>query len=483
MAFWTKCLLILAIQVTTCFTWSAAAPLSKNFAASFNKENILIDSRRPIAGNGDTASTFFLIQNLIELGFKGTVNILVDEKSERILRTISSNLQGLESQVRLIREAELPAKEYSVVIRTGMPSGRILADGLHLTTAESPAQAGKLNINDKTVFLSTPIYGNTKNTASIQPLSLLNQGNKFYLLPAPGLDANSNEAGIFRDPFSLSIRNWSLDKAEKFLLEQTKTTQPDLHSLLNAVIQDRKSGNTRYALAYGFSIPQVKVQARDYFRSLLNSSSPLIVLTPSAFSESLLASFSEEERSKISLTNLKEFSESGNKLPPGHLTVVQVPNVPHQIFSTLLLASNRNHVVPLGAGDGFFTTALSLGIPFAPTTVDWNIRNVRALGGVLQNEGVKQGFDLARLQSLRSVYSIDPGIPVQLQQSQKLMMYDNLFKNAHNRIPDFSELFVLSVGYLRQTNTPPPGLKVLENIQHAYIGTPSQDIISCERVF
>ncbi|MBK9321358.1 MAG: hypothetical protein IPM97_00110 [Bdellovibrionaceae bacterium] len=65
-------------------------------------------------------------------------------------------------------------------------------------------------------------------------------------------------------------------------------------------------------------------------------------------------SFSENEKNNIKLTSLKEFSESGGQLERGHLTVVQIPNVPHHVFASLLLASNRNRVVPLGAGDGFY---------------------------------------------------------------------------------------------------------------------------------
>lgn len=453
----------------------------------FNQEKLLIDSRRPIAGNGDTASSIYLIQNLIRRGFTGNVDILVDDKSERILSALSRNLPGFAQRVNLIREAELPPKEYSLVIRSGLPSGRIFIEGLRKTSDQVKPEAGKINVNARTVFLSMTIYGNTKNKASMQPLSLVGQGDQFFLLPATGLDVSRStdnqmplntekssldfsEAGIFRDPFSLSIRNWSLETAEKFLLKQTKMIDPNLHLLMRAVIDSKTNQNSKYGLAYGFSIPQVKKQARDYFRGLLASPSPRVILTPSVFGESLLQSFSEEERSRIRLTSLKEFTESGHKLATKHLTVVQIPNVPHQIFATLLLASNRNRIVPLGAGDGFFTTALSLGIPFAPTIVEWNIRNVRSLGRILQLEGLRQGLDFSYLQNLRRVYSAIPSDPIELAYSQQLLRYDELFRSAITQIPDLTETVDKAVGYLRETTPEPKGFKPMQDLDRVFTG-------------
>ncbi|MBK9322901.1 MAG: hypothetical protein IPM97_08155 [Bdellovibrionaceae bacterium] len=225
------------------------------------------------------------------------------------------------------------------------------------------------------------------------------------------------------------------------------------------VIEARKTEGVKYSLAYGFSIPQVKRQARDYFRSLLSQPTPTIVFTPSAFGESLLNSFSENEKNNIKLTSLKEFSESGGQLERGHLTVVQIPNVPHHVFASLLLASNRNRVVPLGAGDGFFTTALSLGIPFAPTIVEWNIRNVRALSRILQVEALRQKLDFSHMQNLRRVYSPIPSEPIDLARSQQILRYESLFRTAITQIPDLVDLLDSTVGFIRKDKALPESLR------------------------
>ncbi|MBK9322900.1 MAG: hypothetical protein IPM97_08150 [Bdellovibrionaceae bacterium] len=156
-------------------------------------EKILIDSRRPIAGNGDTASSLFLVQNLIRRGYKGVVDILVDEKSERILRSLSKNLPGFASSIRIFHESELSSEPYSMVIRSGLPSGRVFDLGLNRLGTKDTGVAGKININDSTLFLSLTIYGNTENRASVQPLSLVVSDNKYYLMPATGLGVNRSK--------------------------------------------------------------------------------------------------------------------------------------------------------------------------------------------------------------------------------------------------------------------------------------------------
>ncbi|MES2801198.1 MAG: hypothetical protein V4654_01795 [Bdellovibrionota bacterium] len=462
------------------------SPLN-SLKSDWNQEKILIDATKPIAGNGDTASSLFLVQNLIHRGFKGQIDILVDDKSERIISTLSRNMSVFQNQIRLIRDSELPAAIYSIVIRSGQPSGRIFLEKLKQNKSQtSRPQSGKINVSEKTIYFSFTIYGNTRNKYSLQPLSLSTTDNKFYLLPSTGLDAVRSaeshinisgrqsdisfaEAGIFRDPFSLSIRHWSLKTIENFLLKETQAINPDLHVLLQQLISNRKLNNSKYSLAYGFSIPQVKSQARDYFRSLLASPNPIVVLTPSAFGETLLKSFTDEEKSKIQLTTLAEFREQGHQLKKNHLTVVQIPNVPHPVFASLLLASNRNRVVPLGSGDGFFTTALSLGIPFSPTIVEWNIRNVRALSRVLQIEALRKGFSFDHLQNLRRVYSAIGSDPIQLAFSQQLLRYEELFRSAIFKIPDLTETIDSTVNYLRKKSSLPEHLKAIEKADHLFV--------------
>jgi hypothetical protein len=440
---------------------------------NFQGERILVDSRRPVAGNGDTASSLFLIQNLLRRGFKNSIDILVDDRSENILRTLSKNLPGFGSHIRMIHSHELRPQPYTLVVRSGLPSGRIFDVDLHRVEPGTSPLAGKINVTEQTIFFSLTIYGNTENRASVQPLSLVVEDKKAYLLPSTGLSLNRSEdtrvnlesaghdldfkeSGIFRDPFSLAIRDWSLSTTENFLLKQTESLNRDLHDLMAAVIQARKVEGIKYSLAYGFSIPQVRRQARDYFRSLLAQPSSHLVLTPSAFNDSLLKTFTEVERQKIRLISLKEFIESGKRLPQGLLTVVQIPNVPHQIFASLLLASHRNRVVPLGAGDGFFTTALSLGIPFVPTIVEWNIRNVRALSRLLQLEAFKQSLEFPQMQNLRRIYSAIPSEPIDLTISQQLLRYERLFRGLISRVPDLIETLDTSIGHLRKLKSSPP---------------------------
>jgi hypothetical protein len=485
MKFWLFLLIPFLALVAFAHENSGLTPLSSHLA----REKILLDTRKPIAGNGDTASSIFLMQNLLQRGFQGSIDILVDEKSERILRSLSRNLVGVdENRVRILRIENLEARNYSLVIRTGMPSGRIFVENFRRTSAQERPRKGFVNVNAKTIFLAFTIYGNTYNKASLQPLSLSSQGDFFFLLPSTGFGVarsasgqavvltgdNSSlefeEAGIFRDPFSLSIRNWSIEKIESFLQTESLKINPDLAELLRQVSSLRKSQTARYSLAYGFSIPQVKGQARDYFRGLLASKEPIVVLTPSAFGDSLLQSFTPEEQAQIRLTSLKEFAANGQTLPLNHLTVVQIPNVPHHIFSSLLLASQRNRLVPLGAGDGFFTTALSLGVPFAPTVVDWNIRNVRALGRILQIEALKAGLPFQQMQNLRRLYSAVPSDPVELAFSQNLLQYEELFGRAIFQVPDLTETIDRAVQHLRVAAEPPAGLFPIETADHLFAG-------------
>lgn len=122
---------------------SGLAPLSSHLA----QERILLDTRKPIAGNGDTASSIFLMQNLLQRGFQGSIDILVDEKSERILRSLSRNLVGVdESRVRILRIENLEARNYSLVIRTGMPSGRIFVENFRRTSAKERPRKGFVNV-------------------------------------------------------------------------------------------------------------------------------------------------------------------------------------------------------------------------------------------------------------------------------------------------------------------------------------------------
>ncbi|MFN3454770.1 MAG: hypothetical protein ACK41T_07390 [Pseudobdellovibrio sp.] len=448
---------------------SSAISLEKvkldKLATDFDKEDILIDSRKPVAGNGDTASSIYLIQNLIRRGFKGRIDILADDKSEKILKALSRNLPAFHNHVQIIKEQQLTSKVYSLIIRSGLPSGRILVDSLN-NVDETHAQMQKINFNKDTIFMSSTIYGNTQNTASVQPLSLIGKSKDFYLFEAPGfsisrsenslikmtsdhMNLNFNEAGIFRDPFSLSIRNWSIETAEKFLKKQSKLINEDLYQLFNKVSLLRKENKLKYTLSYGFSIPQVKNQAKDYFKSLLNSPTRTVVITPSLFSEQLYESFSEIEKKKIKVLTLKEFASSQYQIPSQHLVIIQIPNVPHPLFSTLLLASHRNRVVPLGAGDGFFTTALSLGVPFAPTVVDWNIRNIRALARLLHLEGVNQGMSISYLNVLRKIYSAIPADPVDLSHAQQLLKYENLFRKVITSVPDLTLSLDYAVNFVR----------------------------------
>ena len=455
----------------------------KPLSGLLQKQRILIDARKPIAGNGDTASSLFLVQNFIHRGFKGKIDIVVDDKGDRILRALSKNLEGFAENIRLMRVEELDAKPYSLVIRSGQPSGRIFVENMHTTSKADPARPGHLNVTVNTKFLVFTIYGNSLNQYSLQPHSLAARDGSYYLVPSTGMDtvrSSENEikldapdgralpvaeAGIFRDPFSLAIRDWSLENIESFLLSQSELISENFRNLLRDVIQIRKAEGVPYSLAYGFSIPQVRSQARDYFRGLLSSDRPTIVLTPSAFGEGLMSMFTPEERSRLRVTTLKELAANGGKLERSHLTVVQIPNVPHQVFASLLLASQRNRIVPLGAGDGFFTTALSLGVPFAPTLVDWNVRNVRALGRALQVEALRQGMGFPHMQNLRRLYSAIPSDPVQLGHSQQLIRYTELFRNVIWQFPDLVETIDQSVRQLEtksKTNLKriAPGTKV-----------------------
>lgn len=433
---------------------SSKAINSSRFQYKLEGKNILIDARKPIAGNGDTASSLFLIQNIIANGYQGIIDILSDDRSEKIMKTIAYQLPNFWEHVRIIKSPNETTKIYDLVFRSGQPSGRILIDQLSLIQDSSSTVHDKMNIAKNAVFVSTPIYGNSTNPNSIQPNSVIKTNDHYKTFPAPGLNSfrdinqidynlsdyknnnvNFNESGIFHDPFSLAIRNMNLYQVEDFILHNSEGLSKDIHQLFQKTFRYSKANSIGYTLAYGFSIGQVRSQALNYFRSLLALPQGTIVITPSIFSPELLASFSENEKQMISVKNLEQIKMEGFRFPNKKLVVIQIPNIPHHLFSALLLASYHKRRVPLGAGDGFFTTALSLGIPFAPTAVDWNLRNIRSLGLLLQMQA-HQLNDIDGQLSIEKIFPIDPTQSTQLLYSQNMIHHADYFRKSIQIIPN-----------------------------------------------
>lgn len=445
------CLISIQLMMTS---HSFAAAIESSNIININNYTVLIDSRKPVAGNGDTASSLFLVQNMIADGYTGVIDILADDRSEKIMKTIANQLPNFWDHVRILKNPIETNKIYSLVFRSGQPSGRILIDQLHYVSSIADRNQDKINVTKDCVFIATPIYGNSVNPNSIHPQSVIKKDENYKSFPAPGLNAfknleqsqydlndllnnqlQFNESGIFHDPFSMQIRNWPKESIEKFIIDKSSSISVELNTLFEKTFRRAKSNDVGYTLAYGFSIGQVRKQAADYFRSLLAIPGQTVVITPSVFSQDLLAKFTRLEQQMIQVTNLTEFANQKYRFTNKKLIVIQIPNIPHHLFSALMLASFHQRRVPLGAGDGFFTTALSLGIPFAPTVVDWNTRNIHALGLLLQMQLNKLG-NISSQNVIENLFPINSDVTTSLIYSQKLIEYSQVFKSTIQLIPN-----------------------------------------------
>lgn len=420
-----KCILINQIFVSVTFLVFAQDFKEEGRLVSQKYSTILIDLRNSRGGNGDVAAGYLTLLDLLNrYEISSKIYLLVDNESHVRLNSFIGVNRTLPKQVQVIREAsEISSNErIELYLSMANPSGRLQ----HKSIEAIP-------ISKRTPLLVQTTLGNTENTKSLNPYALLQIDNLKLEMNSAGIA--SNEAGIYGDPIAMNLRGKSIKQARDFIISEidsisNESTQTQILDLING----NKLKNSNVGLVYGVTAQNVKEQFETYLEGLVNQSNKsFCLITPSKF---VLSSISNSDlRSKVSVytseSDLPRYAENN------HIYILKTPNLPHSVFVGLTYYSMKQGVVPVGAGDGFFSAAIALGEPFVLTRVPWNADNINNLKKRLMEVGqLNSNLDLL----LNQIFG-----EINLEGASRLLQWKSLFSQLYGRVSLLTDSIVTTL--------------------------------------
>ncbi|MFN3455775.1 MAG: hypothetical protein ACK41T_12530 [Pseudobdellovibrio sp.] len=372
-----RCLLVFVITLWIGFFSYAQKPenkieLGKLFSSSY--ERMLVDARGSRGGNGDVAAAYLTISDfLINYQIQSDIIILVDENAKtRFLNLAVGNREVL-NKVKILTLDEIPKNkffDFYMVLANPSGSYRYKADFEE-----------KIKFSKDATYIVQTVLGNTENTSSIHPYATVeHDGLKVDWSPA---GMAFNEAGIYSDYIAQKL----------VLMQDRQEVLSFIHQHLNE-IQDAESfkkieyvlfsevfKKSQVGLVYGISAEQTQKQFEKYLQGLVNTSfdRSYTLITPSSFDINKLS----DVNLKKHIVHIKKMSDMPKDVQSGRVYIVETKTLPHSVFVSLMALSHKNKMTPVGAGDGFLSAAIELGIPFVLTRVPWNAANIQNLKDML----------------------------------------------------------------------------------------------------
>ncbi len=358
-------------------------------------EHILIDSRTWRGGSGDIAAAYNTALDLLgRMQYRGRMTILGDDKSIEIL----SNLTGEQVQSRtsfsnkrinFLHEVDL-SKEITPVdlyIRVASPSGAFDSESFvfkmgtwddvvrrHLPKGSGDQAVSGIPLKKNSVLISQPVLGNTENGHTIDPFAHGRANGVEFEMQAAG--AGVGEAGIYVDPVARMLRGKLKEQVRDFVLKgSADIPSSEAKNVISSIVSGQKLQGAKMGVAYGLSHTDIR-DFDDYLDGLAKSAKrkrrSYVIMTPDTY---------DSPRSEsIEVVRL------GEPLPrrpvSGKVYVVQTGVVPNNVFVGLMGLSELPLVL---SGDGMLSAAINLGKPFWMAKLEWNEKNIREVGALLDS--------------------------------------------------------------------------------------------------
>ncbi len=232
----------------------------------------------------------------------------------------------------------------------------------------------KITRRHDTVVVKAPVFADSENRG----MPFRGFGQISYRgvalrtsVPGPG----PHESGIYPDPIARLFFDRDHDGLRTEIAYLADKNQlPDLQNLIDSRLRDARVG-----LIYGVSSPKVSSFFFGYLKGLEAQAqgAPIVLFSPSNLEEqfgdtkAVNEALGSDYLNRFEVRRLNDLSK-GWSPTPGKITLIETPTLPNTVFVGLLAYTAANGLVPLGAGDGFISSAIQLGIPFVLTQIRHN---------------------------------------------------------------------------------------------------------------
>ena len=377
---------------------------------------ITFDAALTKGGRGDTAPAYIFARQLRVSGYKGQITIkLNDSAGERILALLSPEYQlvaqdqnevlTIEDNIKVLR-AFAPFKKSESSL-TGQLVLRFALRPSEIRNPQTSGEASSLVLLGVFNLRQIPTSNDQRNRLVLPTIG--------YDLPDVGL--GPRDLGAYGNAFATQMGRLTKAQVNESLIEQLQRDNGlydeimrlggDSGSEARVLIQRNNrfadffrnldDNTTAFASVYGLGLSSVWKQFSDYVNSyqMLNLDAQC---RPKENAKKLVLFYStvlEEDTQKkflnVMATDLRcprQFELADGKtadvplipVSAGTTKLVMTGNFPHETYIHLLARSTVTNIV---SGDNSVADALSLGVPFAMTIVEWNKISQSGVGSFL----------------------------------------------------------------------------------------------------
>ncbi len=411
----------------------------ERFQSLFPRVAILAAS--PRGGVGESFAAYSTALDFIRncMPHQALTMISPDQKTDKHFGTLAAFAREIEGRVQYATVEELYAGEVPFDILIAPARGGI--EDAHFT---------ELSRRQNALIAELPVFSNSEDLLASSQSRWHYQGNLFKRT-APGVGIH--ELGYYYNPAIASVVNWDRDQLIARLIEWSERS--GIPELANMLLRQAARASTRLGFAYGITKPVTRMQWNRYLQDLYEEARAkggrTVIFTPS--------SVDFENLYNLQLNDIFVGYEHVSKpraiLPSDVLSVVELPPVPLEIFTGLMRLSHLDGIVPLGAGDGFVSTAVGLGIPFAMTFTLFNKPVAKELAQTLQvlvgERASGRTSDQAR-KIVRQAFipgAKTPGMPSSKANVQELKNLGEIFRELPLRLPKLSDSILREAVALR----------------------------------
>lgn len=414
-------------------------PLTKKeIIVELNKfKEIAFDVRGSRGGNGDVAAAYLTAMDLLRnYSLHSKITFITDEKSEAILYRIAQGNDEFEKSISISRAESLPHnKEFDLYFALAGPSGKfsrasdiIDSENVEVSFADKYIFTyKKIKIAEHGVLIAQTVLGNTENSNSIYSQGTVRSNGVSYSMGPAGI--GDFESGIYGDYIAEHLKDKTTQEINEFIFGELPTvTNTFSREVIEAILKGTRLKNSTFGLAYGISMKETQLQFMSYLEGLAKESTKsFVIVTPSSISIKTIVEANLWDRVVI----LTERSQIPEIAQPGKIYIVKVRTLPHSVFTGLLARSMSDGLVPVGAGDGFMSAAITLGKAFVLTGVEWNRSNIRNLNQLLWRHSNKAPEVMNLLN--------ENYVMLDFKNAQLLKTIDSTFGKLSEQVPSLTE--------------------------------------------
>ncbi len=390
-----KSLALLFIFFSTQFSWSL------NYS---DFQHILIDVRADRGGKGDIAAGYLAYVELSAQYLKNSntrITVLATEEGFETFSTLlGKKIKGsylsdnpryqifTDKNFKQSHAHEIPA---DLVLQLARVNG-------YQTRSEefSEDDDSLVKVTPDAVTATLSVYGNSENLSFLfkarrytHPASLIKYKGSRIEVASAGL--GELELGLYRDISASKLRGVNRQRIKADLIKLLESKLAGVNELASSIqetslnrlleiLKNNSDKNVDFAFAYGVQSHD-RIDQFSHYVEQVNMRSSKRKQVSIIFNPGTNPDLNEENMPK-NLVHVKSTDLLPESLRSANTYLIEVPEIPNEVFNYLLALS---YYPPVVAGDGGLSAVVELGIPFFMVFVPWNMNNLVELENTLKD--------------------------------------------------------------------------------------------------